>query len=165
MSNRKFLIVSCVAILLCITMTSCGIVKPKTANQFIDRYNREIFDALKRHLLESEAKDFVERCSLIYNRGFDYELAEFSFRESETETKVYFAFHETISEGAIFAMIEAAILAAGDDYEKVSQRLGILSGNKYSIKGGDDKTIGFDDNTYSVKWPNEYVIFSIFIPK
>ena len=52
-------------------------------------------------------------------------------------------------------------MASGEDYDKVARSLGILSGDKYSIRGGDEKVTTFNGKKYSVHWVDVDKIFFV----
>ena len=78
---------------------------------------------------------------------------------------VTFAMNKSISSDAIFSIIEAAILATGDDYNDVTKSLGILSGNQYNIPAEFNKEISFNKKKYKLGSMGDFIFFSVVITK
>ena len=162
MSKGKIITaVCCVAILALIMFINTPTAK--TLNQFIIYYNREIENTT------SGRNVFVSDCLLNEYGGNRQELfngnVAFMGQDNKEYLSLGFAFDESVSSDVIFSIIDAAILASGEDCDNVAKSLGILSGNKYSIRGGDEKKTTFNGKNYSVHWVDEGIFFVIEMKK
>ena len=173
--HKKIFIV--VMILICVLTAGC-ILTPKTVAGFVNIYNHEIENALEWQVDEDFVQSYVASCSIenlqsdnygLYNSRkcvFHEGMVQFSGVEPfDGGVIVEFRFHESISSSEIFAMINATILAAGDDYKKVGNKFGYLKETYYNLPGGFNKEITFDDKEYLLAWIDDYIIFRITIPK
>ena len=167
MSKGKIIAAGCcVAILVLMLMIGST---PKTIEQFIDYYNKEIKNtAGTRNLIVSD----LTLNNVTYNPYRDAKVKEllggdmlFAGYDHASSIYVIICFNESVSAEKIFAVIEAAILASGEDYDKVAKSLGILTGTKYHINGGDNKETAFNKKTYSLFWVEDAITFTIDIPK
>ena len=93
------------------------------------------------------------------------DVAAFVANDQPKSFDVNFAMNKSISSDAIFSIIEAAILAAGDDYNDVTKSLGILSGNKYNIPAEFNKEISFNKKKYKLGSMGDFIFFSVVISK
>lgn len=161
MSKKKIALIVCVGLVLLLIIS--GSLPPKTVNQFISNYNREIKNATSSRNIS------VANCSLdnIYN---DYGIAKgsifngnviFEGNEYEKSFAVMFIFNETMPSEAIFAMIEAAIAASGEEYNKVCKAMGILSGNQYEIRGEQRAKTHLNGKDYSIVWADDNILLRI----
>ena len=159
---KKIFIMSCALIFLSVILTGCSLT-PRTVDQFITNYNREIGNAMKHHVEERELDSYVTRCSL--NPGSKtFKGVQATFK-GYGEPKLAFMFHfdEDISAKELFGMIDAAILAVGDDDKEVDTALGILKGTNYNINGGYQNNITFNGKEYFIEWVGGYISFMIIL--
>ena len=150
---------------------------PKTVNQFIEQYNEEIKDAVKRNVPQSAVGLYIHDCSL-YNVSDDgggrknqsINQAFFDTYESNELVIVGFMFYENVNPDILFSVIEASIAAAGDDYETVATSLGIFNNNRYVIPVNYNENVNLQDKSYSIsqsystQW-GDSIYFTINIPK
>ena len=169
MIKRKICILICLSLLLSAVITGCSMT-PGTVDNFITNYNNEIRNAMKNHFSSEKSADSAARkCSLNgYTKSFNGVNASFTGYE-EPRLTLIFRFAENLSADEVFGMIDAAILAAGDDCEKVGKALGILYNsnnvNYYNVKGGYQKDITLNGKEYSIEWVGDSINFMIIILK
>lgn len=176
MSALKNIFAGCAVILICAALTGCS-VTPKTVDQFINNYNREIRNAMEWHVSKNLVNNCAAKCSIgqtnvIVRRKncvFREEMVTFNGNESggnfAGSLEINFRFHESIPASEIFAMIDAAIIAVGDDYKSVESMFGILKDGHYNIRGGYQKRIKYGSKEYELTWLGEYIVLDIKIPK
>ena len=93
------------------------------------------------------------------------ELGGFGSFDNPKSFSVGFALSKDISSNNIFLILEAAIEAAGDDYNSVMKSLGVANGNRYSIPGEYNKEITFNKKKYFLTSADDMIIINISIPK
>lgn len=166
MSKGKVVAVVCCAAILALMMFISN-PTAKTIDQFIMYYNREIENTAKdRNVSAADCLlKNVQHNSILYGTEAKKEFFSgkiaFLGNDYKEALSLGFAFDESVSSEVIFSVIEAAILASGEDYDKVARSLGILSGDKYSIRGGDEKVTTFNGKKYSVHWVDVDKIFFV----
>lgn len=164
MSKGKIALIVCGGLV--VLLMFAGSFTPKTVNQFVNNYNREIKDT-------AGSRDVsVAQCSL-YTFD-DYGIAKgslfngkvvFEGTDHNQSFSVVFIFNEDLSPHVVFAMIEAAIAASGEDYQKVCRALDILSDSEYKIRGGQRSKTRSNGKEYSLVWTEDSIFFRIDIPK
>ena len=165
MDKQKIFKACGVAVVLFIILAALGSSTPRTVDQFVRNYNSEIKDAMTRHVDKQAVNHFAKRCSFNPSgRGFNGVNATFD-GYNEPKPAFMFKFAESASADEVFGMIDAAIEAVGDDYRKVDEALGILSGTEYNIKGGYQKDITVNGKNYLIEWVGETINFMIIISK
>ena len=169
MAKRKIFVLSCLLLFLSAIMTGCSMT-PRTVDNFITNYNNEIRNAMKNHFSSEKSADSAARnCSLNgYTKSFNGVNASFTGYE-EPKLTLVFQFAENLSADEVFGMIDAAIMAVGDDCEEVGKALGILYNannvNYYNVEGGYQKDITFNSKEYLIEWVDETINFMIIISK
>lgn len=169
MIKRKICILICLSLLLSAVITGCSMT-PGTVDNFITNYNNEIRNAMKNHFSSEKSADSAARnCSLNgYTESFNGVNASFTGYE-EPRLTLIFRFSENLSADEVFGMIDAAIMAVGDDCEKVGKALGILYNsnnvNYYNVKGGYQKDITLNGKEYLIEWVGDSINFMIIILK
>lgn len=160
---------------------------PDTVDKFVKRYNTEIkrtAGAIVQNKYNGMSY-LVENCTLgklyytdggkgqdLFSRNvffsrFDKSISRRYTDNSENHAvplSIQFSFLSDAPAEAVFAIIEAAIAAAGDDEEKVAKRLGILNGNQYSIPYNYQSKITFNGKEYLISSSEGYINFLITIP-
>lgn len=165
MDKQKIFKACGVAVVLFIILAALGSSTPRTVDQFVRNYNSEIKDAMTRHVDKQAVDHFAKRCSFNPSgRGFNGVNATFD-GYNEPKPAFMFKFAESASADEVFGMIDAAIEAVGDDYKKVDEALGILSGTEYNIKGGYQKDITVNGKEYIIEWVGDTINFMIIILK
>ena len=168
-------------------MVSYGGSTPDTVDKFVKRYNTEIkrtAGAIVQNKYNGMSY-LVENCTLgklyytdggkgqdlfsgnVFFSGFDKSISRRYTDNSENHAvplSIQFDFLSDAPAEAVFAIIEAAIAAAGDDEEKVAKRLGILNGNQYSIPYNYQSKITFNGKEYLISSSEGYINFLITIP-
>ena len=179
--NKKIIAVALIAIAgLMVLMASYSYSTPKTAEQFIERYNKEIkrtAGEVVENKYHGQSK-LVENCTLNdikIGQGCKYQTL---FKESiyfsvydESQGRnfnnqpmhISFSLYESAPVDAVFAIIEATIAAVGDDEKKVTQALGILAGNHYNIPYNYNKKINFNNKEYYIIPFDRGIVFSVTI--
>ena len=169
MTKQKIFILICLSLLLSAVITGCSMT-PRTVDNFITNYNNEIRNAMKNHYSSDKSADSATRnCSLNgYTKSFNGVNATFTGYE-EPKLTLVFQFAENLSADEVFGMIDAAIMAVGDDCEEVGKALGILYNannmNYYNVKDGYQKDITFNDKEYLIEWVGGSINFMIIILK
>ena len=165
MTKQKIFKACGIAVVLFIILAALGSSTPKTVDQFIKNYNNELKDAMTRHVDKQAVDSFVKKCSLNgYTKNFNGVNATFTGYE-EPKLTLVFQFAESTSASEVFGMIDAAILAVGDDYKKVDESLGILNETNYNINGGYQKDITVNGKEYLIEWVEDSINFMIIILK
>ena len=179
MYNKKNGLIFCGVLLLLIILAVCsaGSSTPKTVDQFIRNYNEKIKTVTASRVSDTNSGGyyaFLKRCSInnvetavngskmavLYG-----ERGGFISYDYPKSFNVGFALSKDISSDGIFSIIEAAILAAGDDYDSVMKSLGTWQGNKYTIPGEYDRKTTVKNKTYALASIDEYILLNITIPK
>ena len=175
--KKTALIFSGVMLLLIMLAVSVGSTPtPKTVDQFISNYNNEIKNtAGKRVEKYGGYSTLTSRCTLkniesmngikmalIYDSSGE---SAFMSHNNANSFDVGFTLNKDISSDAIFSIIEAAILAAGDNDNEVANKLGILSGNQYHIPGEYQREISLNGKKYSLASFDNHIILLVVIPK
>lgn len=163
MDKQKIFKACGVAVVLFIILAALSSSTPRTIDQFIRNYNSEIKDAMSRHVDKQAVDHFAKRCSF-NGRNLNGVNATFNGYE-EPKPAFSFQFAESASADEVFGMIDAAIEAVGDDYRKVDEALGILSGTEYNIKGGYQKDITVNGKEYLIDWVGDTINFMVIILK
>ena len=168
MSKKKILIGVSVVIVLIMIIAAAGGSTPKTVDQFITNYNNEIKNTARN---ESLAKS----CSLnnVFTnpngskmKSFSGDSIAFMTYDHSDSFSVNFNFvKESAATDAVFSMIEAAILASGDNPNEVMKNLGVLSGDRYNIPAQYEKNISLNSKEYALMSVDEYILFSINMSK
>ena len=165
MNKRKIFTALGGGIVLLIMLAALGNSTPVTPNQFIKNYNNEIRDSMNRHVDGKDVNSYVRRCSINeYTKNFNGVRANFT-GYSEPKPAFMFQFSEDVSADELFGIIDAAILAVGDDYKKVDETLGILKGTNYNIKAGYQNDITLNGKEYLLEWVGGSINFIIIITK
>ena len=179
--NKKIITVALVTIAgLMVLMASYSYSIPKTAEQFIERYNKEIkrtAGEVVENKYHGQSK-LIENCTLNdikIGQGCKYQTLfkksiyfsvydESQGRNFNTQPiHISFSFYESAPVDAVFAIIEATIAAVGDDEKKVAQALGILAGNHYNISYNYNKKINFNNKEYYIMPFARGIVFSVTI--
>lgn len=164
-----------IVFLIMLAMAS-GTSTPKTIDRFINNYNKEIKETLAARVGKNTEGygRFVSICTISGNAadigGMKMQelyrgSAVFMTMENNSSFQVQFAFKPEIPADALFPMIEAATLAAGDDYKKVFKNIGILKDNGYNIHHDTKYETDFSGKHYSFIWFDDGFSLVIFIPK
>ena len=151
-------------------------MKPKTVSQFITNYNNRIKETLANRIGERAEGygRYVNICTISGNaadvggmkmRELYRGEAVFMTMENNSIFQVQFAFQPQIPADALFPMIEAATLAAGDDYKEVFKKMGILTSKGYNIRHASEYETDFGVNHYSFVWADDAFSLVIVIPK
>ena len=172
MSKKKIALAVCGVLVLLLIMA--GNSTPKTVGQFVSNYNREIQKIVDAREEGSGKGVLIGRCSINNLEtaingskvaaicGESGGFVSYDYQKSFT---VGFALSKSIPSKNIFLVIEAAILAAGDDYNSVMKSLGVMSGNQYSIPGEYNKEITFNKNNYFLTSVDDMILLNISIQK
>ena len=174
MANRKILTACGVAVVLFIILAALGNSTPKTVDAFITNYNKAIKDTVEARM-EGPGKGVAIGICSINNvetavNGSKIavlcnELGGFGSFDNPKSFSVGFALSKDISSNNIFLILEAAIEAAGDDYNSVMKSLGVANGNRYSIPGEYNKEITFNKKKYFLTSADDMILINISIPK
>lgn len=167
MSKKKILIGVGVALLLFIMLAAAGGSTPKTVDQFIANYNREIKNTLGNESLvrTCSLNNVVTNFSAAKMQEMSNGNVAFMGTEHPESLSIGFSFSHSTSPDVVFPVMEAAILASGEDCNNVTTKLGILNGNRYNIPGGYQKDIQLNGKRYSLMSVEEFIMLSINIPK
>ena len=103
--------------------------------------------------INEQSKNFTSVDAVF--KGYEEPKPAFMFQFSE----------RFVSAKVMFGMIDAAIMAVGDDYKKVDEALGILNGINYNINGGYQKDITLNGKEYLIEWVGDSINFMIIISK
>ncbi|MBQ6296512.1 MAG: hypothetical protein IJK81_02240 [Selenomonadaceae bacterium] len=161
-------------VLLIMLAAASGTSTPKNIGQFISNYNKEIQKVADKRAEGPGKGVLIGRCSInnletaingskvaaICNENGGF--VSYDYQKSFT---VGFALSKSISSNLIFSIIEAAILASGDDYNSVMKSLGVMSGNQYSIPGEYNREITFNKNKYFLTSVDDMILLNISIQK
>ena len=152
---------------------------PKTLDQFVEQYNSEI----KRTTKDSTLENLVKDCTLdknnfswndlgktqtffydnIFFAGWDSSVDRMSDNPGIRPVSASFTFYYDPPASVVFAVIRAAISAAGGDEEKVTQALGITRENDYTVPYNFRREITFNDKEYSIISSEGEIVFSVQI--
>lgn len=175
MNKKKILIGLGIVIVLLTMLAASSGSTPKTIDQFISNYNNEIKKTAGARAEGPGKGVLIGRCSIhdletaingskmaqIYGEKGGF--VSYDYTKSFT---VGFALSKTIPSEAIFSVIEAAIAAAGDDYNSVMKSLGVLSGNQYNIPAEYNREIEFNRKKYALNSFDDMILFNVVsIPK
>ena len=160
-------------VLLMMLAAASGTSTPKTIDQFINNYNKGLEKVIASRFKRAY-KTVVDTCLInkVVTNVNGIKMQEiyvgdvaFMGRDYDKSFTASFAFNKKVDSKVIFSIIEAAILAAGDDYNSVMKSLGIMSGNQYSIPGEYNKEITFNKNKYFLTSIDDMILLNISIPK
>lgn len=177
MAKQKIFTALGIGIVLLTMLAACGgNTKPKTVSQFITNYNNEIKETLANRIGKNEKsyRHFLNMCTISDNaadvggmkmRELYEGDAVFMTMENNSMFQVQFSFKPNIPTDSLFPMMEAATLAAGDDYKEVFKKMGILTGKGYNIRHSSEYETDFGGNHYSFVWVDEAFSLVIAIPK
>ena len=172
--TKQKIILSCLLILLSAVMTGCGSSVPKSVDAFITSCNKAIKDIVEARM-EGPGKGVAIGTCSINNvetavngskmAALCNEKGGFISYDYPKSFTVGFALSKNISSNNIFLILEAAIIAAGDDYNSVMKSLGVVNGNHYSIPGEYNKEITFNNKKYFLTSVDDMILLNISIQK
>lgn len=166
MTKQKIFTACGIAIVLFIILAALGSSTPKSVDAFITNYNKAIKASNESILISRYSINNVgtavngSKMAAFYRE--DGGFVSYDYQKSFT---VGFALSKNIASDAIFSILEAAIKAAGDDYNSVMKSLGVANGNQYSIPGEYNKEITFNKKNYFLTSVDDMILINISIPK